>query len=511
MKRDGVMRRRIGWHVVWGGCWALAWGAVSGLAVGADAAAAVPPAHAVVAALEARLVEAIAAAEKSVVAIARVRKEKPGERPAAELRPNPFGRGPLWVPRPTEPDFMPQEFATGVVVDPRGLVLTVYHVLGEESEYYVTTADRRVFRAKIIGADPRSDLAVLAPDEGGGLAPREATFTPIALGQAEDLRKGQFVIALGNPFAIARDGQASASWGIVANLARKAPALPQENEPTGKTTLHQFGTLIQTDAKLNLGTSGGPLVNLKGEMVGLTTAIPAAIGFEESAGYAIPVDATFRRVLETLKAGQEVEYGFLGVEPRNLWPDELARGEQGVRVNRVVPGGPAARAGLRPGDRITHINRKAVHDADEFVLQIGSLPAAARVRLSVVRQHDLLEVDVELTKYRVRGKKIVTVPAPAWRGMRVDYASVAEEPGHLVPGLVAIAEGVLVTDVEAGSPAWQAGLRPGMFVSHVEGTAVRTPQQFRQAVAGRGGSVRLRVSGSALAGQSAERTVPASG
>lgn len=498
-----------GWSF-WSGVWLVAWAVLVGSGSGHSAEIA-PPRGDPAAALEARLVEAIAAAEKSVVAIARVRKEKPGERVPAELRPNPFGQGPLRVPKLTDPDFVPQEFASGVVVDSRGLVLTVYHVLGEDSDYFITTPDRRVFRAKIIGADPRSDLAVLAPDEAAGRAAGDGTFTPIALGQAEELRKGQFVIALGNPFAIARDGQASASWGIVANLARKAPPLPQEIEPTGKSTLHHFGTLIQTDAKLNLGTSGGPLVNLKGQMVGLTTAIPAVIGFEESAGYAIPVDATFRRILEALKAGQEVEYGFLGVEPRNLGWEELAQGERGVRINRVVPGGPAARAGLRPGDRITHINGVPVHDADAFVLQVGSLPAAARVRLGVARQRESLDLGVELTKYRVRGKKIITALAPAWRGMRVDYASVAEEPAHLGAGPVAIADGVLVTEVEAGSPAWRAGLRAGMFISHVEGSAVHTPQQFRQAVAGRTGLVRLRVSGPMVAGQAAERTVPAGG
>src|SRR3972149_8527359 len=159
------------------------------------------------------------------------------------------------------------EFDIHVVVDRQGLILTAYHVLGEESDYYVPTHDGKVFLAKIKGADPRSDLAVLAI--------QAADLEPIPFGEASTLKRGQFVIALGNPYAIARDGQVSASWGIVANLARKAPPVPDESQPTGKSTLHHFGTLIQTDAKLNLGTSGGPLLNLKGEMVGLTPALAA--------------------------------------------------------------------------------------------------------------------------------------------------------------------------------------------------------------------------------------------
>ncbi len=115
-------------------------------------------------------------------------------------------------------------------------------------------------------------------------------MTPIALGNAAELKKGQIVISLGNPYAVARDGQASAAWGIVSNLGRKAPATPSESDPSGRPTLHHYGTLIQTDAKLNLGTSGGPLLNLKGEMVGLSVVLAAAAGYEAAGGYAIPVD-----------------------------------------------------------------------------------------------------------------------------------------------------------------------------------------------------------------------------
>ena len=166
------------------------------------------------------MVEAIARAEKSVVAIARVPKDRTAENTPLEFRPDAFGRR-MARPAPagpTDPDFVPRDFASGVIIDRQGLILTAYHALGEDSEYYVTTSERKVYRASIKGADPRSDLAVLAIEA--------ADLSPIVLGDAAKLKKGQIVIALGNPYAIARDGQASASWGIVANLARKAPLGP---------------------------------------------------------------------------------------------------------------------------------------------------------------------------------------------------------------------------------------------------------------------------------------------
>ena len=243
----------------------------------------------VAAAIEKTLVDVIARNEKSVVAIARVRREASGEAFRMELRPDAFDRRPILssVPLPTDPDFIPNEYGAGVVVDRRGLILTAYHVLDEDSDYYVTTSDRKVYKAVPKAADPRSDLAVLAIEADD--------LVPITFGNAAELKKGQIVISLGNPYAIARDGQPSAAWGIVSNLARKAPAGPGQSDSAGKTTLHHFGTLIQTDAKLNLGASGGPLLNLQGEMVGLSVALAAAAGYETAAGYAIPVDQTFRR------------------------------------------------------------------------------------------------------------------------------------------------------------------------------------------------------------------------
>ncbi len=437
-----------------------------------------------VTAIERTLINAIAGAEKSVVAIARVRKERPDETSTTEFRPDPFGRRIVAssVPQPTDPAFIPNEFATGVVVDRRGLILTVCHVLGEDSEYYVTTIDRKVYRARLKGADPRSDLAVLAIDA--------TDLTPSKLGNSVTLRKGQIVIALGNPYAIARDGQVSAAWGIVANLARKAPAA-EESDSTGKSTLHHFGTLIQTAAKLNLGTSGGPLLNLKGEMVGLVTSLAAAAGYQRAAGYAIPVDETFRRVVDILKQGREVEYGFLGIQPTNLTSQEVLSGLRGMRVHRVVRGTPAARSGLKDDDIITAVNDRPIFDADGLVLEVGRLPVDATARLSILRGKKEIALPVTLTKFPVRGRKIVTQRAPAWRGMRIDYPTAAVDLNRRIYD--GFDEGVIVTDVEEGTPAWQARLRPGQLISHVDRTAVKTPKQFRAAIDGKVGPVRLRV------------------
>ena len=315
------------------------------------------------------------------------------------------------------------------------------------------------------------------------------------MGNATELKKGQIVISLGNPYAIARDGQASAAWGIVANLGRKAPTMPSESDPSGRPTLHHYGTLIQTDAKLNLGASGGPLLNLKGEMVGLSVTLAAAPGYEAAAGYAIPVDPTFRRAVETLKQGREVEYGFLGIQPMNLRPQEILAGMHGMRVGQIVSGTPAARYGLKPGDIVTAVDDTPLHDADGLVLNVGRLPVDAVARLSVLRDGNPRTIEVSLSKYAVRGKKIVTAPESAWRGMRVDYpTAVEDDAGRFRGGTSFVDDAVVIVEVAENSSAWEAGLRRGMFVTHVDGSPVRTPKEFAAAVARNRRSVQLRLS-----------------
>ncbi len=438
------------------------------------------------AALEQTLTAAIAKAEKSVVAIARVRRSQPGEI-AGEPRPDAFGRrtAPLDPPQPTDPDFIANDYSAGVVVGP-GLILTAAHVLGEESDYYVTAADHRVLKAAVRAADPRSDLAVLSVNAND--------LPPIAMGNADELRKGQIAIALGNPYGIARDGQASATWGIIANLQRKAPARPTESDPNGRPTLHHYGTLIQTDAKLNWGTSGGPLLNLRGEMIGLCVALPIAGGYDAAGGYAMPVDVAFRRALETLKLGREVEYGFLGVQPQHLSEQEVLAGGRGTRVGEVKRHSAAARHGLRVGDLITAVDGTPIYDADGLILNVGKLSADATTRLTLVRDGRRQTVDVGLTKFAVLGRKTVTAKAPGWRGMRVEYlTAVVDDNGRMVGNDLKDSAAVVVVEVLESSPAWKAGLRAGMLVTHVDHQPVATPKEFAKAAAQNSGAVQLQI------------------
>lgn len=436
-----------------------------------------------VAAIEQSLADAIARCEPSVVSIARVRRENPDRPFAPDGGDDAFGRafGAAAAPQPEDPNFIPNEFGTGVVIDAEGLIVTCYHVVREDCDHWVTTRDRKVYAAKIIGADPRSDLAVLRIEAKG--------LTPIPLGDGSAARKGQIVMALGNPYAIARDGQVSASWGIISNLGRKsAPAVESAGESSG--SLHQFGTLIQTDARLELGASGGPLINLAGEMIGITTALAALSGHETHAGFAIPVDDVFRRAVETMKPGREVQYGLLGVTPENLTPRDREAGLTGVLISAVSEGTPAAIAGLEFADLITHVDGEPIHDADQLMLQLGKREVHTTVNLKIERAGRPLDVSVQLAKFFVRDWKVVTAPPKTWRGLEVDYAnavqgnSVFEEFGPV------IRDGcVVVTAVAEGSPAWDAGFRRGDLIARVEDVPLATPEDFFAVVSDRAGPV----------------------
>jgi serine protease Do len=445
-----------------------------------------PAGLAAAAALEEVLVAAIARSEKSVVSIARVADKGVGP---ADMQPDfLLGRPRFGAPQgPHDPEFVPTAFATGVVIG-KGLVLTNHHALAleEKSRFYVTTVSRKVYAAEVKGAAPYSDLAVLEVKE----VPADGDFVPIAFGDGSKLRKGQIVIALGNPYAIARDGQASASWGIVANLQRKGAPAAAENGLPSRPTLQHFGALVQTDAKLNLGTSGGALLNLQGEMVGLTTSLAAVAGYEQAAGYAIPVDEAFRETVDKLKEGKERTHGLLGITFRR---DE-GMPIEGVRVNEIYAAGPARQADIRPNDVITRVNDSPIRDGDDLMLNIGRLPAGSPTRITLERGGRVFQRQVVLAKFPVQGATVVTTPAPSWRGLTVDYATALPEfQARLNADDAPLEPCVVARDVAYESSAWEAGLRRGMLVSHVGNLRVETPDDFARAVANKEQDVTLRL------------------
>ncbi len=222
---------------------------------------------------------------------------------------------------------------------------------------------------------------------------------------------------------------------------------------------------------------------MQGDLVGITTTAATIAGHEQPAGYAIPINATFQRIIDTLKEGREVEYGMLGIsfesETGSLVRPGSANTAEGrqrqVAIRDVLPGMPAALAGLQAGDLISRVAGEPIRDIDSMQLVVSMLPPATSTTIDYERGGRPAKAKVTLAKLAVAGKKISTMQAEGWHGLRVDYASALEGP-ELMQAIGSGAyesEGcVLVSNVEPESIAWRAGARPGMFISHVGGRRV---------------------------------------
>ncbi len=430
--------------------------------------------------LQQSLVAAIESAEKSVVAIARVRND-PSRfgGPTAGLRDNGRLAG-LGDPRlnPHSPEFVPNEYGAGVVVSQDGLILTAAHVLGDvEKNSYVVWVDRKAYYVEndSIRTDPWWDLAVLKIEAN--------ELKPIRVAEKFEPKKGKFVVALGNPYAIARDGQASVSWGMISNLRRRAPRLRQRDanaQRQDQETLHESGTLMQTDARLEIGYSGGALVDLEGQMIGLTTAQAGGFGAAGQPGFAVPVDKYFLKALDDLKNNRSRDHGFLGVQ---IERDDPSQGVGVVVTNNSVP----FQAGLRSGDRITHVDGDAVRDSADLVGLVSRRSADEFVVLRVQRAGLALKRERQIRVQLAKRPKLASSrgtwggPKATWRGMQVDYFSAVSQRAFMRNRLGGLAR-VGVLTVERDSLAWKAGVRDAQAVLKVDGKLIQTPAAFYEAV-----------------------------
>lgn len=274
-----------------------------------------------------------------------------------------------------EPDgSQPQAgLGSGVIVSPQGYILTNNHVIEEAEEIEVQLSDGRTALASVIGADPETDLAILKIDL--------PDLPVIVLGQSEQLTVGDVVLAIGNPFGV---GQTVTS-GIVSALGRS------------ELGINTFENFIQTDAAINPGNSGGALVDVNGHLMGINTAIYSRSGGSLGIGFAIPT-STARYVMEAIVRDGEVTRGWIGVEPRQMTP-ELAQffgvnRRQGVIVTGVLQQGPAAQAGLRPGDIIVSINDQPVRDVSGLLAIVASLAPGSVNNMVVERREGTAQLKV---------------------------------------------------------------------------------------------------------------------
>jgi S1-C subfamily serine protease len=453
----------------------------------------------VVAALENAVADAIERAQPSVVAVTRIKSESGEttairgrnaeplqaaeglivERPGLGFDPNPDRPG---FPRPGEPQFAPEyyalpgDFGSGVVVGDESdhAILTTYHLIKGAARIRVRAPGVQ-FDAEVIAADPRSDLAVVAPREGSN-PEMLAKLRPLPIGKAEALRQGAFLVALGNPYNSARDGKASASLGILSNVARQVePPIDTDLGQNIKQFFRYQPTLLQLDSKLNLGMSGGAVVTLRGELVGLTTSAASPAGFDAAAGYAIPMDALGRRAVAALAQGKEVEYGFIGI----------GLGAAPNTVSTVQPNTPAWKANLAENDVILQVGDTVLAEDDGALsLALAGVAVGEPVKLKVLHHGEVKELTLVMSKYPVAGDVIATNRPEPWRGARIDFTSVLTGGMNTTATLQSMSRGgVGVVEVLPGTPASAAGLTAGLAVTEVEGTPVSTPAEFRKAVA----------------------------
>ena len=345
---------------------------------------------------------------------------------------------------------------SGVIVDPRGYILTNNHVIENAREITVRLSDSRKFSATLVGRDAKTDLAVLKVDAPTPLPAAE-------LADSDRLRVGQWAIAIGNPFGLDR----TVTVGIISATARN------------RVGVAAYENFIQTDASINPGNSGGPLLNLDGKVIGINTAIVAA---GQGIGFSIPVNEA-KAVMGQLIAKGRVVRGRLGVVIQDV-TDELAasfgvREREGVLVADVMKGGPAEAAGVRAGDVVVDLNGTRIREVPDLQRRVAGLAPGERVRVGVVRDGARQPVTVTIAEMPADEPTLLAAAGTEGFGLQVEPLSpdVAERLNLLV------SHGLVVVEVASGSPADRAGLRRGDVILEVARQPVSDAQSLGQALA----------------------------
>jgi len=348
---------------------------------------------------------------------------------------------------------------SGVIVQPDGLVVTNNHVIDGADEIRVVLNDGREFPAKVVSQEEQLDLALVRIDTKGAKLPT------LAFRDSDDLEVGDLVLAIGDPFGV---GQTVTS-GIVSGLART------------RTGINDFGFFIQTDAAINPGNSGGALVTTDGKLVGINTAIYSRSGGSIGIGFAIPSNIV-RAVVEAEASGGKLVRPWLGVTGEAL-SAEIAESlgfekPGGVVVKELFAGGPADKAGLKPGDVLLAINGRDVQDPQGMAFRLATLPIGDAANVTIVRKGERLELPVQLVP-------APREPEPDETWLEGEQPLIGAKVANLSPALgeelsVSGWKGVVITAIKRGSFARNLGLRPGDIIARVNGTNVESVDQLRE-------------------------------
>lgn len=373
------------------------------------------------------------------------------------------------MPRRNRPQAQRERaLGSGVIVNSEGYILTNNHVVDGATEIKVALGDKREFTAKVIGRDPKTDIAVLKVDA--------KNLPTIPLGDSSKMEVGDLVLAMGNPFGLNQ----TVTMGIVSAMGR------------GGLGIEDYEDFIQTDAAINHGNSGGALVNSRGELIGINTAILSdASGGNQGVGFAVPINMA-RQVMDQILKNGKVVRGYLGAYIQDVTP-ELAKQfsvteSRGALLSDVTEGGPAAKAGLKVGDVVVAMNGQTVTDMRSFRLNVAMANPGTTVHLKVVRNGHDMEVPVTLGE-------LPNSPSGEEGGSSEGSGSALDgvNVDNLTPqiarqlGLSGRISGVVVTSISDASRAADAGLRRGDVIQEVNRKPVANVSDFQKAV-GRAGN-----------------------
>jgi len=347
-----------------------------------------------------------------------------------------------------------QGLGSGFIVDPSGIILTNAHVVADADEVRVKLPDRREFKGKVAGIDPTTDIAVVKIDA--------KDLPAVKIGDPARTRVGEWVLAIGSPFGF----ENTVTAGIVSATSRSLPE-------------GSYVPFIQTDAAVNPGNSGGPLFNMKGEVIGINSQIYSRSGGFQGIAFAIPIDAAMN-VEQQLLAHGKVERGRLGVGVQEV-TQSLAKSfgldrPRGALVSQVEPGSPAAKAGLKPGDVIIGLNGKAIEQSNQLPPLVAQIKPGAAAKIEVWRGGKTNEFTATVGAMQQEKTAKAEQGSPE-AGGKLGLAVRQLTPQERKES--GIEQGVVVEQV--GGPAARAGIQPGDVITAVNGTPVKSPQDLRSA------------------------------